>query len=209
MRAWIHRFKGRRAIAERVRSGEASIVASSAHYQHVHDTFKPYQENNWLVPDAPRILTFSRGSLCELGCGNGRFLKLVASHYNFVCGIDWACSPLLEPLPRNVSFVQADLSLKFPLSDKFDVVCSADFLEHLELSAITKLLASISSQAAINYHKIACYDDGGSHLTLLSPAQWLSLFRAVDKDYRIESMEMRRGDSRQEVVTISNSPRSL
>jgi hypothetical protein len=108
----------------------------------------------------------------------------------------------LDPLPSNVEFRQNDIvNNALPASD---LCCSADFLEHLPLSSLGTTIRKIADSASLGYHKIACYDDGHSHLSILPPWEWLNLF--VEQgyvNYRITKLEFRRNDPKQIVAVIS------
>jgi len=203
IRGFFQRIKDRKTVAERIRTGESQKVANAGHYQHIHETFVPYQENNWLVDDLPLLTKITTGSVCEIGCGNGRFLNAAAAHYEQLMGVDWAYSPLMVVLPEKVRFQEADLSAGFPIAEKFDLLCSADFLEHLTYEAVGRLIGQIIPAAKYHYHKIACYDDGGSHLTILSPSEWLRIFRKYDKSFYLHRVNDRRNNG-QDVAVITN-----
>ncbi len=172
-----------------------------AFYQKIHDELTAYQQNNWLVGEVEHILTPDLKTIVELGCGNGGFLKAIAKHVDCVTGIDWAKSPLLEPLPENTTFAQRDvLTEDVPAAD---LVCSADLLEHFAPEEIGSLLTRMNNAAARQYHVIACYDDGHSHLTVMPPGAWLATFRRVEPSFTIARVSIRRDDPNQIVCTIA------
>ena len=176
------------------------------YYQELHDNNKHYQQNNWLVEDRQTLSNLAIGvkTVVELACGNGRFCRSIAKSYDRVIGIDWAKSPELDNLPKNVFFLQKNI-LRDELPSA-DLVCSADFLEHLPPSEVGECVARIISIGSYGYHRIACYDDGHSHLSILSPSKWLSVFRVHDETYRVSKVSFRGGNINCQVVTLTNLP---
>jgi len=175
---------------------------SSSYYQNLHDTLEAYQQNNWLIDRIDDALRCEPESILEIGCGNGRFSKAVASRVASVVASDWAKSPMLTDLPANVQFAQKDI-----VNDSLpscDLVCSADVLEHFHPTDINNVIEKLHQAGRYNYHVIACYDDNHSHLTIISPGQWLSLFYRLSAGYRIKSIEPRRNDPAQLICVIAN-----
>lgn len=177
----------------------------AAYYQWLHDTHPAFQANNWLTQDLETLKQWPSRSILELGCGNGRFLSLAAEHWERVMGVDWARSPILDEVLRkhpNASFDQADILAWQPQS-AFDLVVSADFLEHLPPDRLLDALTRFHTFGGQHYHRIACYDDGHSHLSIFPPRHWLELFRKVGPlDYSIISQEARKGNPDKMVITI-------
>ncbi len=148
--------------------------SSSKYYQLLHDVSRPYQENNWLIGQQILLDSIAGNEVCEIGCGNGMFLKVAAELASKAIGIDWARSPALDNLPSHVSFIQASvLETDLP---KVDVICSGDVLEHFRESDLHVLVKKMLDAANRNFHVIACYDDNHSHLTIQPPAWWHELF---------------------------------
>jgi cyclopropane fatty-acyl-phospholipid synthase-like methyltransferase len=180
----------------------------SEYYQRLHDSHPAFQENNWLLQDLPRLVRLGGESILELGCGNGRFLEVAARHWRRVVGLDWAASPvmpgILEANP-GIEFVQSDLRGFVP-REPFDVVVSADFLEHLPTTELVPCLARMHQFGFRHFHRIACYDDGHSHLSILSPDQWLELFDQVaPAAYRILAVEHRKRDPSKPVILVEGA----
>jgi len=178
------------------------------YYQGLHDTNPAFQNNNWLIEELPVLVQCRGESLLEVGCGNGRFLREAAQHWREVVGLDWARSPLIAPILRdcaNVRFVQAD-ARSFSWPRRFDLVASADFLEHLPPEALTATISNLHRTGRFNFHKIACYDDGHSHLSIHPPDWWLARFRALapDAGYRLHRVTARKGDPTKLVITLTN-----
>lgn len=208
----LRRRKDRKRVAERHAMGGFDQINTAGYYAYHHHHSKKYQENNWLVDDLDLLRCITSGIVCEIGCGNAKFLVAGAPHFRKMLGVDWAVTPGLKELPPNVDFMQADLSQGFPLADSidpasgqklFDLLCSADFFEHLHLDAAKRLIQDILPTAKYHYHKIACYDDYRHHLTILSPREWLRLFKAHDKNFYLHRVYDRRNKG-QDVAVITN-----
>jgi len=179
-------------------------IREAGYYQSLHDQNNGYQVNNWMVPEAADILRHEPRHVVEIGCGNGRFLHAIAGRVEKVTGLDFARSPKLSTdLPNNVQFIQADVTVgEIPAAD---LICSADVLEHLSRDDVLRIIERLHEKSLINYHVIACYDDGHSHMTIEPPAWWLYAFKRLSTDYRIKDIRPRRGSSKQLVCVITNS----
>lgn len=176
---------------------------NAEYYQQQHETNEAFSENNWLVDEIPQILSCRPTVISELACGNGEFSKQIAPHCKKVYAIDWAKSPVLEPLPHNVEYKCINI-VDDPLPHS-DLCCSADFLEHLPTNSLENSIKKIACSAKSGYHKIACYDDGHSHLSILPPWEWLRMFaKHGGNDYKITKVEFRRSDPTQIVIVIAN-----
>lgn len=178
----------------------------AAYYQGLHDENRAFQANNWLLQDLPLLRSWGGDSLLELGCGNGMFLERAAEIWPRVVGLDWALSPVIEDIrardPR-IEFVQADASAWSPTAP-FDIVASADFLEHLPPDELPRLLAKFHAFGHRHFHRIACYDDGHSHLSILEPEAWMRLFDQVAPGrYRLLSNEPRKQQVDKRVITVA------
>lgn len=177
------------------------------YYQKLHDEHPAFQQNNWMLSELETLRLFQANQVVELGCGNGKFLAEGARHFAHITGIDWARAPAIDGILHthsNTSFIQADLIESFPPTPQFDLLLSADFLEHLPTEALERAMARYHAKARFHFHKIACYDDGHSHLSILDPADWLSRFRAISPDYAIVSLEKRHGDASKLVCCVAN-----
>jgi len=178
-----------------------SEVFTPEFYQKLHDDNGGYRRNNWLVDHAKYLKKSDIKSVLEVGCGNGKFLHAGAKIFDEIVGVDWAESGELANLPDNVSFARANiLELEFE-NNQFDLVCSADVLEHFPTEEIEGLVKKLIDAGKYNYHVIACYDDNKSHLTIWKPQQWLNLFHRIDPSFRMKDKFFRnRGD----VCVITN-----
>ena len=177
----------------------------AAYYQRLHEEEACYQTNNWMLEELDQIRAFGGQSLLEIACGNGRFIECAAPFFQRVTGCDWAVSPRIqEVISRNpnVSFQRVDMYRDLPIGEP-DLVVSADFLEHLAPETLPEILRRIDSLSSKAFHKIACYDDGHSHLSIMPPWKWLVLFRGVDPTYRLERVELRLGDPAREIAVFT------
>jgi SAM-dependent methyltransferase len=176
-------------------------AATSNYYQQVHQSNAAYKTNNWLVSEIDAILSIEPKSLLEVGCGNGRFLAEVRDRVDRVTGMDWAKSPILDELGLSGHFVLRDIT-----SDELpraDIVCSADVLEHIPPDLLRTTLQRLHNAGSEQYHVIACYDDGHSHLSIMEPDAWLQTFRAISDRYQIVDLRQRRGDPSQVICVIA------
>ncbi len=198
---WLaRRLKGE--VAPKERSPYEGKDLSSSYYQSLHDRCEGYQQNNWLVDRVDDVLRCAPKTILEIGCGNGRFARTIAKRGPDVIASDWAASPMLRDLPSNVSFVKLDVvNDNLPTAD---LVCSSDVLEHFHPNDIEAVVRKLHNAGRCNYHVIACYDDGHSHLTITNPGNWLNLFVAYSDEYRLVDIEARRSDPNQLVCVISN-----
>ncbi|ASY66260.1 hypothetical protein SJ05684_b52780 (plasmid) [Sinorhizobium sojae CCBAU 05684] len=171
-------------------------------YQDLHDHEKAYQTNNWLIPALQTISGSGASSVIEIGCGNCKFSAAIAESATKVTAIDWAKAPGVAALPSNAEFLQANfVSEAIPTAD---LICSADVLEHIAFESMEPLIKKLSLAAPLQYHTIACYDDGHSHLTVMHPGAWLAMFQLHIPDAKLINVECRRGDKRQLNCTITN-----
>jgi SAM-dependent methyltransferase len=177
------------------------MATTSDYYQHVHKTNSAYQTNNWLLPEIEAILSITPKSILEVGCGNGRFLAAVKGHVEEVIGIDWARSPILDEMGASANFQLRDITRdELP---KVDIVCSADVLEHIPPELLRPTIERLDRAGPYQYHVIACYDDGHSHLSIMPPEAWLDLFQSVSRRYDVVDVRPRRDDPSQVVCVIA------
>jgi SAM-dependent methyltransferase len=185
--------------------GEAGVrypvATTSKYYQYIHQTNTAYKTNNWLITEIESILSISPKSILEVGCGNGRFLAAVRGRVEQIIGVDWARSPILDEIGVSLEFKVVDITRdELP---KADIVCSADVLEHIAPHLLQSTLRRLHDAGCDQYHVIACYDDGHSHLSIMDPEAWLDLFRAMSPRYQIINTCLRRGKLAHVVCTIA------
>ena len=68
-------------------------------------------------------------------------------------------------------------------------------------AAAETVLARVDACAGSAYHKIACFDDGHAHLSILPPEEWLARFRRIDPAYALRLDESRRPDQPVAIIT--------
>lgn len=193
-----------RAIALKgsLRPARQTVTHDHAYYQALHERDIGYKTNNWLISEFDKIAAAQPRKLLEIGCGNGRFLAAAAEVIPEVIGLDFAKSPELEKMPPNVSFQQADLlTCELP---QVDLVCSADVLEHFPFEQLSHIAGKLSSAGRLQYHVIACYDDGHSHLSIMPPSSWLAVFKDYCHDIRLMDVRPRRQSPNQLVCVLGN-----
>ena len=121
-----------------------------------------------------------------------------------ITGCNWVETRTLPLHFPNVDFKQVDLTNG--AVPKGDMVCSADVLEHMPVESIPGVLDKLVSAAPLQFHVIACYDDGHSHLSVFDPATWLALFRRVLPDAWLFDIAPRFNDSNRLICVITNVP---
>jgi len=182
-------------------------VLRPEYYERMHTENVGYKQNNWLVEYLPALLKVNPRHLVEVGCGNGKFLRHAAPVIDRITGCDWVETPTLPLNCPNVDFKQIDLMQDaVPMGD---IVCSADVLEHMPVESVPKVLTTLASAAPLQFHVIACYDDGHSHLSVFDPATWLALFRRVMPDAWLFDISPRFNDSSRPICVITNVPFSV
>lgn len=181
---------------------------NATYYQKLHEKNALYQGNNWLLPEIEHLKLAGGSSILEVACGNGRFLEQAAGHWPLVAGMDWARSPRIDDIlltHKNVTFYQKDL-VNDLIEGTFDLVASADFLEHIAEQDLPVVMQKLLQAGRFNYHKIACYDDGDSHLSIFEPEKWLRLWQscAGGEEMRIVRESERRNNPANKIVVIAN-----
>ncbi|WP_222869600.1 hypothetical protein ROLI_046000 (plasmid) [Roseobacter fucihabitans] len=173
-----------------------------AYYERLHAEEISYQTNNWLVEYLPHLSRLNVNAVLEVGCGNGKFLRAAAEKFPRVLGADWVQTETLPLELENVSFTKVNLMQeKLPAAD---AVCSADVLEHMPREKIEQVIDTLAQAGPKQFHVIACYDDGHSHLSVFDPGTWLALFRRRVPDVEIVDLQPRFGDPERLVCVISN-----
>jgi len=188
----------KRAFAE---DADRASRMSRTYYAKLHEGTS-YQTNNWLLPEIDRALACNPKSVLEIGFGNARFLRAVAERVERVIGVDWVASSMAADLPSNIEIVVADVVHQdLP---NVDLACSADVLEHFRPTDLDQVIGRLHIAGRFNFHVIACYDDGHSHLSIFPPEQWLQRFRKFSPEYSLVDVRNRNGDSRKQICLIAN-----
>ena len=196
----------RHKIMKKISKMRRSASFTKEYYRLQHKFSAPYQQNNWLLEHKERLLPFLGKSVLEVGCGNGKFLHSIAGEVDRAIGIDWAAPHSTEKTPKNIEFKQAD-ALTFDFSkEQAELICSADVLEHFPSDVIPGLIKNMQAGAKYNFHVIACYDDGHSHVTVQPANWWLKQFRNISSDYRIEQSVQENLTVQRATCIITNLP---
>lgn len=94
---------------------------------------KPSQTDSFLETQAQNIVRLAAlkatDAVCEIGVGNGHFIRHALKVTSDVTGVDIAV-PYLSVLPDGVRCVLADAE-HLPFENAFDVVVSSDVIEHV------------------------------------------------------------------------------
>lgn len=158
-------------------SRELRVAPDRHYYELLHASMSAYQDNNWLVPYASFIISFGFDTVVECAAGNGAFADALSPFVDRYVALDWAPSPLFPFSSPNVFFKVWDAYVDEVLNG--DLVCSADFFEHLEDSCLDSILRRVLSAAPKHFHIVACYDDGHSHVTIRPADWWLNRFKMI------------------------------
>ncbi|MGV2982036.1 hypothetical protein ACERNI_17850 [Camelimonas sp. ID_303_24] len=129
-------------------------------------------------------------------------MRDVAPHVQNAIGLDWAISPLTSDMPSNACVRKLDITKdRLPVAD---LICSADVLEHFHPDVVESVVEKIHRSGRYNYDVIACYDDHHSHLTIVSPGEWLYLFRQSSPEYKLLDVRPRHNNPDQLVAVVAN-----
>jgi hypothetical protein len=186
-----------RTVAQPIRSS-----LSQPYYEKLHSEDNGYRQNNWLLSEISEIQKVSPAVITELGAGNLKCAIAMSKQGSIVNAVDWVQCINPSELPPGVRFMKKDIT--FEEIPKSDLCCSADFFEHLAPKSLLSVIENAASSARYGYHKIACYDDGHSHLSVLSPLQWLNLFKQFSSEFYLKRISFRRDNINSPVVTLSN-----
>jgi len=153
---------------------------------HMH---RSYKQNNWGFSLLESINKINPKKIFELASGNGKFLDFL-NEKSFICdGVD-----LINPT-GNPKIIKANIeNINIEILKKYDLVISADFLEHLNLKQIKNLLLKLSGANNKNLHIIACYDDNNSHNLVLNPSEWAYIFSKYFKKVQINKVGVRKNN---------------
>lgn len=191
-------------------SGVASKrTTNEKFYERAHTEVEGYLENNWLMPFYRPLRSFGFHTVIECASGNGAFAEVLAPSVQEYWGLDWAASPKAPYSAPN--FRQIRWNAYEDELPQGDLVCSADFLEHICQSGLDALLRKILLAGPFHFHVIACFDDNYSHLTIETPEWWMAKFletcRVVGldtKEWKLLDLYNRNTDK--PVAVLSNLP---
>lgn len=127
------------------------------------------------------IVPYDPKSVLDVGCGNGFLVKRLNESGFYAEGVDFSEYAGSE-IPNK--FTQCDAK-KLPFEDKqFDLVVSADFLEHIpeeELGQVVSEMERVGNNviAYVNYKKKGFYKDH-THVTFKTKEQWQKQFPRIN-----------------------------
>lgn len=177
-------------------------VFNSSFYVDMHNSSEMYQQNNWFGDKYIEILKQNNfKTVFELGSGNGLATKKLSTFCDKVISCDWNPNPYCSL--ENIDFHNCSL-FDLPRGITADVSISADVIEHFPQDKLHKLCGRLDNIAPNGLHIIAGYADGTSHLSVLSPWDWLKIFRCFDEKYRLIEIDARRGNWKTPVFVFSN-----
>lgn len=126
-----------------------SVLKSALYNQEYFKEMKPYASRKRHIEQCAKpILDLKPKRVLDVGCGHGYLVKYLRAHNIEAWGVD--CSPYAgEEIPK--WFYRAD-ALWLPFDKHyFDVIYSSDFLEHLDLKELEKVLYQM---------RVKCKEDG-------------------------------------------------
>jgi SAM-dependent methyltransferase len=117
-------------------------------------------------------------TLLDVGCGNGTWLRaaleLGIKQVHGVDGVDIPSARLL--IPREC-FSNADLSQRFSLGRRYDLILCLEVAEHLHQASAVDLIASIAEHGDHVIFSAACPGQPGQHhINCQWPKYWQDLF---------------------------------
>ena len=133
-----------------------------------------------MIPFARPLRALGLNSIIECACGNGEFSEVLAPHVSRYWAMDWAASPYLPHSTPGFQHLRWDAYTD--TLPQADLLCSADFLEHIREAELNTVLGRMLAAAPRQFHVIACYDDFHSHLTIEPPEWWLARLRQVSAE---------------------------
>ena len=179
-----------------------SEVFTSEFYEAVHQKEPGYQRNNWFSKKYVDLLSgFNFQNIFELGSGNGQATLALSAIANRVTACDFNDNPYAHL--ENVTFHKASF-FDLPTNISADIAVSADVLEHFPTGKLVDVIGGLQKIAPKGLHLIAGYPDGMSHLSVLPPWHWLSIFRLFDPSYQLVDIEFRKEKVDKPVFVITN-----
>ncbi|MDB5357476.1 MAG: hypothetical protein JWN24_3929 [Phycisphaerales bacterium] len=123
----------------------------------------------------PLLFKFVRPqSVVDVGCGLGAWLAIFGEHgVTNVAGIDVNYIDRSKLMIRNEQFFPFDLSKRFSLDRRFDLVISLEVAEHLPASSAEGFVSSLVSLGKLVLFSAAIPGQGGTnHLNEQWPSYW-------------------------------------
>lgn len=182
------------------------------YYSQAHRNLEGYRVNNWMMPFARPLRMLGVDSVIECACGNGEFSEVFARHVRTYWAMDWAASPLLPHSTPGFRHLRWDAYTD--TLPQADLLCSADFLEHIREGELDNVLSRMLTAAPRQFHVVACYDDSHSHLTIEPPEWWLDRLRHVsalngDTGADWQLLDWSRRNPERPVAVVCNFAREL
>lgn len=142
----------------------------------MNDRVESYESAKIVVPIILELMKEKIGSVCDIGCGNGCWLRAFMKHGIVdVLGVDCRMPEILR-IPKE-QFIQADLSNPFRDSRVYDLVISLELGEHLRPSAAETFIDTLTGLGPVILFSAAIkYQGGNKHLNEQMPEYWAGLF---------------------------------
>jgi SAM-dependent methyltransferase len=130
-------------------------------------------EATW-YPDLWRWLVQTRGvrSVLDLGCGDGQSTEFFASLGAHAVGIDGLIGPDSSPLVLQHDFTTGPVTL----GERYDLVWSCEFLEHLEERYRDNLAPAMQAGDLVLVTHAFPGQGGHHHVNCREPAYWANWF---------------------------------
>lgn len=160
-------------------------MAKYIHEEDIHNLRAP----RIIVPLLLELLVAKIGSVIDVGCGTGTFLKAFKENgVNKVLGVDgkWVNKELLLQNLSNDEFYAADLEEfdHLSINERFDVAVCVEVAEHLNESTAGHLVNNLVNLSNVILFSAAIPFQGGqNHVNEQWPTYWQSAFE--EKGYTV------------------------
>jgi SAM-dependent methyltransferase len=117
-------------------------------------------------------------SVLDVGCGTGHFLRaLREAGVSDIMGVDGDYVPLDQLVIDRRHFLSRNLSDRFDLDRRYDVVVSLEVAEHLPPASAASFVESLTRHGSVVVFSAAIpYQGGTAHLNEQWPSYWARLF---------------------------------